>query len=570
MPSSEAATGSAATPRQHFAQLWQRLYGQHPVSWHALHAQVQPVPLLAASTPDWRPATDARAAWQRWHGPQLVRTAATLFSASQWPFYAVFERARVEVLASRELPGMASNLQHLQVLQPADSGLSALYALARAVLADDFVATADLQDAGDPAPPGSGWSAWWPGLCLALRRRPAPVPPSPSAIRRHLLAVRPLLEQGEAFAQALQPLVQRLADAAGHDSALRTRRTGGKAERLSEQARATQQRQGTGSAPPRAETPATTAYQVYSSEWDETGPASRWLEPEDRQRLDLLAGVDTRLHRELARRLQRQLQAFFQPVWLFEQEAGQLDSRRLARLASPAPVPRVFRQRETQRATHAAVTFLVDASGSMRGQRMQMAAAAVDFAVQALERCGVMCEVLAYTTRFGEHNPLRERWQAEGEPAAPGRLNALRHIVLKSASQPWQRMRPGLGLLLREGFGQDNIDGEALHWAATRLARLPAVQNKVLLVIADGLPYDEATVAANGRHYLDMHLRQVIARIEASPLRLAAVGIAHDVGRFYGNALSLYRVEEIAPVLFERLQELLTHPRALTQVGART
>lgn len=208
----------------------------------------------------------------------------------------------------------------------------------------------------------------------------------------------------------------------------------------------------------------------------------------------------------------------------------------------------------------ACVTLLVDQSGSMRGERQRMAALAIDLAVHSLEVCRVRCEVLGFTTRFGADNPVAQAWRKAGSPSAPGRLNALRHVVFKTPSQPWRRARPQLGLLLREAFGFENVDGEALHWAARRLAHRPEPR-KILVVLSDGAPYDAATAQANGREYLEHHLRAVIAELESSPIHLVAIGTGQEVGRYYRQAVTVRRPEAVAEVLFDRLGDLLTHGR---------
>jgi cobaltochelatase CobT len=198
----------------------------------------------------------------------------------------------------------------------------------------------------------------------------------------------------------------------------------------------------------------------------------------------------------------------------------------------------------------------------MRGARQQITAQAIDLAVHALEACQIRCEVLGFTTRFGAKNPIVDQWRRMGSPIEPGRLNALRHIVYKTPNQPWRGNRHQLGLLLREGFGHENIDGEALHWAACRLMRQPQPR-KILIVLSDGSPYDRSTALANGRTYLENHLREVITKIELSPIHLVALGASQDVGRFYRHALKLHQPESVAEVLFDQLAELLTRPTFL-------
>jgi len=189
------------------------------------------------------------------------------------------------------------------------------------------------------------------------------------------------------------------------------------------------------------------------------------------------------------------------------------------------------------------------------------AALAIDLAVHVLEISGIQCEVLGFTTRYGENNPVERRWQRSGRSGRPGRLNALRHIIFKSARQPWRRCRPHLGLLLRDGFGHENIDGESLHWAAQRLFSLD-VQRRILMVLSDGAPFDQATASANGREFLCDHLRTVVRRLDALPLHLLALGTGADVSRFYRQAVVLKDPEAVAETLFERLGDLLTSPKA--------
>ena len=236
-----------------------------------------------------------------------------------------------------------------------------------------------------------------------------------------------------------------------------------------------------------------------------------------------------------------------------------LDPRRLSRLLVPAGDQAVFRVEDESALPAACVTLLVDQSGSMHAQRRLMAALAIDLAVHSLELCNIRCEVLGFTTRFGEDNPLADHWRRQGAGAAPGRLNALRHIAYKRAEQPWRQARGQLGLMLRDGFGHENIDGESLHWAARRLLRRREPR-KLLIVLSDGAPYDSATAAANGRDYLERHLRQVIAGIEASPIQLLAIGAGQDVSRFYPHASVVRAAEQVPDILFDQLGGLLTAP----------
>ncbi|MBL8484849.1 MAG: cobaltochelatase subunit CobT, partial [Rhodocyclaceae bacterium] len=304
-------------------------------------------------------------------------------------------------------------------------------------------------------------------------------------------------------------------------------------------------------------------YKIYSRAADQEARAAHWLQAGDAARLAQLDAVDRRQARRLAHRLQRKLQASRLQQWCFEQEQGRLDSRRLAKLLTPGAAGRVFRVEQPAPLAEACVTLLVDHSASMSAERRLMAALAIDLAVHTLELCRIDCEVLGYTTRYGATNPLAARWQREAAGAAPGRLNAVRHIVHKTPQERWCRARRALGLLLNPAFGHENIDGEALYWAARRLLRQPQPR-KILLVLSDGSPYDAATAAANGRSFLERHLRAVIADIEAGPIRLAALGAGQEVSRFYAHAVTLRQPQAVAEQLFETLGDLLTGDRGAT------
>jgi cobaltochelatase CobT len=297
-------------------------------------------------------------------------------------------------------------------------------------------------------------------------------------------------------------------------------------------------------------------YAVFSRQWDTVQPAQYWLKPSDIEALKELHQLDQRRIKRLAHRLQRRLLAASQRRWLFDQEDGRLDNRRLARLLDDKPNQRVFRIEKEALMPEACVTLLVDQSGSMDIKRRQMAATAIELAVHTLENCKIRCEVLGFTTRYTADNPLFKRWQQLGKPEQPGRLNALQHIVYKTPEQPWRRTKQNLGLLLRQMPGHENIDGEALNWAANRLSRQPQ-QRKIMIVISDGAPYDKATTHANGREFLERHLRLVISDIEKSPISLAAIGTGQDVARFYNSAITVRSPEAVAETLFEKLGDLL-------------
>ena len=202
------------------------------------------------------------------------------------------------------------------------------------------------------------------------------------------------------------------------------------------------------------------------------------------------------------------------------------------------------------------VTLLLDNSGSMRGRPITVAAMSADILARTLERCGVKVEILGFTTRAWKGGRARERWLAEGKPEHPGRLNELRHIVYKTADMPYRRARRNLGLMLREGLLKENIDGEALLWAHERLLGRQE-QRRILMVISDGAPVDDSTLSVNSGNYLDQHLREVISWIEqASPIELVAIGIGHDVTRYYRRAVTIVDAEQLGGTMTDKLAEL--------------
>jgi cobaltochelatase CobT len=259
----------------------------------------------------------------------------------------------------------------------------------------------------------------------------------------------------------------------------------------------------------------------------------------------------------LAKRLKRVLLAKQLRVWRFDLAVGLLEGSRLAPFVASRGAARPFKQELESPFPSTAVTLLIDHSGSMRGRPMQIAAMTVEIFARVLERCAVRCEVLGFTTRDWDGGEPARQWASAGYPEHPGRLNALEHIVIKSADVPWRRARQGLGLFLHDERLKENIDGEALAWAHARLMTRPE-HRRILVVVSDGTPMDEATFAANGYEYLDNHLRSVVDAIETrSPVRLAAIGIGHDVSRFYRNATRIARIDDLGPALSDHLIALI-------------
>jgi cobaltochelatase CobT len=303
-----------------------------------------------------------------------------------------------------------------------------------------------------------------------------------------------------------------------------------------------------------------TGYRPYSLEFDEVVEADSLCDPDELTRLRHL--LDQQLAHmqgmiaKLANRLQRRLMAKQRRSWEFDREEGLLDSARLSRVVTNPMQPLSYKIEKDTEFRDTVVTLLIDNSGSMRGRPISVAAMSADILARTLERCNVKVEILGFTTRAWKGGQSRERWIAAGKQPGPGRLNDLRHIIYKAADAPWRRARRSLGLMLREGILKENIDGEALLWAHARLLGRPE-QRRILMVISDGAPVDDSTLSVNPGNYLERHLRQVIDWIErASPVQLTAIGIGHDVTRYYRRAVTIVDAEQLGGTVMEKLAEL--------------
>ena len=309
------------------------------------------------------------------------------------------------------------------------------------------------------------------------------------------------------------------------------------------------------------------AYRVFTTAYDEVVDAAELCDPNELERLrSLLDQQLTALSSVVARlanKLQRRLMAQQNRSWAFDLEEGVLDTARLTRIITDPTSPLSFKAESDSPFRDTVVTLLLDNSGSMRGRPIMVAAVCADILARTLERCGVKVEILGFTTRAWKGGQAREAWISAGKPANPGRLNDLRHIIYKSADAPWRRAKKNLGLMMREGLLKENIDGEALNWAHDRLLARPEAR-QILMVISDGSPVDDSTQSANAALYLDKHLRQVIAEIETrSPVELIAIGIGHDVTRWYRRAVTIVDVEQLGGVMIEKLAELFdAEPKA--------
>ena len=307
-------------------------------------------------------------------------------------------------------------------------------------------------------------------------------------------------------------------------------------------------------------------YKVFTRAYDEIVQAEDLCDTEELERLrsfldKQLAGLHGAVAR-LANRLQRRLLAQQNRDWDFDLEEGVIDAARLARVIVDPMHPLSYKQERDTKFRDTVVTLLLDNSGSMRGRPIMVAAFCADILARTLERCGVKVEILGFTTRAWKGGHAREEWLKALKPPLPGRLNDLRHIVYKSADAPWRRARRHLGLMMREGLLKENIDGEALAWAHQRLLARPE-QRRILMMISDGAPVDDSTLSVNSGSYLERHLRQVIEEIETrSPVELLAIGIGHDVTRYYRRAVTVTDAEELAGVMTEKLAELFDEDMA--------
>ncbi|WP_172299825.1 cobaltochelatase subunit CobT [Pseudoruegeria sp. HB172150] len=319
--------------------------------------------------------------------------------------------------------------------------------------------------------------------------------------------------------------------------------------------------------PPMPHSEADPDYKAFTTDHDEEIKAEDLAEPQELERLR--AYLDQQLEPlkgavgRLANKLQRRLQAQQNRAWEFDLEEGMLDAGRLARVVANPTTPLSFKIEKDTEFRDTVVTLLLDNSGSMRGRPISIAAICADVLARTLERCDVKVEILGFTTRAWKGGLSREDWLNAGRPQSPGRLNDLRHIIYKAADAPWRRSRDNLGLMMKEGLLKENIDGEALEWAHRRVAYRPEAR-KILMVISDGAPVDDSTLSVNPANYLEKHLRDVIAMVEKrKQVELIAIGIGHDVTRYYQRAVTITDVEQLAGAMTEQLASLFdSDPRA--------
>ena len=310
----------------------------------------------------------------------------------------------------------------------------------------------------------------------------------------------------------------------------------------------------------------TSRYHAYTTTHDEVIEADDLCDPDElirlRQQLDQQLSHLQGVVSKLANRLQRRLLAQQQRAWEFDIEEGILDAARLSRIITNPMLALTYKREREADFRDTVVSLLIDTSGSMRGRPITVAAMCSDILARTLERCAVKTEILGFTTRAWKGGQSREKWVQDGKPRNPGRLNDLRHVVYKAADAPWRRARKNLGLMLREGLLKENIDGEALEWAYKRLRTRPE-HRRILMVISDGAPVDDSTLSVNPGNYLERHLRKVIADIEGrGDVELIAIGIGHDVTRYYRRAVTIVDAEELGGTMMKKLAELFDEDAA--------
>ncbi|MDA9094315.1 cobalt chelatase [Gammaproteobacteria bacterium] len=301
-------------------------------------------------------------------------------------------------------------------------------------------------------------------------------------------------------------------------------------------------------------------YSIYTNKFDEVIEAKDLSTREEalrlRNQLDHLIKPHLTTIGKLANRLQRLLLSKQNTSWNFNLEEGVLDTARLSRVVTEPGAPLSFKEESEKEFKNTVVTLLIDSSGSMRGRSISLAAICADIIGSTLERCSIKTEVLGFTTKNWKGGESKKLWQVQGSPVSPGRLNDIRHIIFKNADNSWRRARKYFGVMLREGLLKENIDGEALSWSFQRLLKRPE-ERKILIVVSDGAPVDDSTLSTNHSLFLDDHLRTIISSIEeGSKIELLAIGIGHDVSKYYKRAITIHRAEELGEVLLQELSEL--------------
>jgi cobaltochelatase CobT len=465
----------------------------------------------------------------------------------------VLEGARCEALGVLRMPGILPNLAAAMAGRLDDLGLLRAHLAAQVPLVEalPMVALDALLDHAEPLL-DSGAMEMWHRFARAR-------------FGRALAALRPHLDDQAAYAAATGPVLDAIFDAMRWDRAdpaAAPERRAAAAARLpvgteiapGEDAGG-EEDAGRGEAPGGG-ADAAAGYHRFSTAFDRIVPASALATPEElaalRRRLDASVAVTRAAAARLAHRLQRQLQAERLSAWSFDQEEGMLDTSRLDRVVTDPGAALSFKRERVAAERDTVVTLLIDNSGSMRGRPIALAAMGADLAARALERCGIALEVLGFTTAGWKGGETARRWAEAGRPPHPGRICDLLHIVYKSADQPYRQAREPMALMLRDGLLRENVDGEALLWAAGRLRARPE-RRRLLLVVSDGAPSDRATLDANDPRYLERHLREVARLLPARRIEVSAIGIGHPVDRVFPDAVVVAGPEGLAPALLSQL-----------------
>ncbi len=581
-------------------------YANEPPALQGARVQLPSPPRNPSATDlgQLRGAADSFAVRLRHHDPK-VHAQASPQSAEARAAFDACEQARVEALGARRMAGLAGNLDHWMTRELAQSGFDRVEKREEAPLALALRLLLRERMSGRALPPTAKHVADLWRAAIEERAGPAVAALVRAASNQEEfgIAARKVLadlgiEEERANTRRPEPSPQDDQDdtsedsndpggepgessgesasfSSGEDAQPAEVQEGTQTEATSDTAGVGAEQPGGGS---RQEWPTfpplghnEPPYQAHTTEFDEIVDATELADPEELTRLR--TNLDQQLHQfqniigRLANRLQRLLLAKQTRSWDFDLDEGVIDAARLARIVANPENPLSYMQEKETDFRDTVVTLLLDNSGSMRGRPITVAAMCADILSRTLERCGVKTEILGFTTRAWKGGHSRDRWVAEGKPANPGRLNDLRHIIYKSADEPLRRARRKLGLMLKEGLLKENIDGEALQWAHNRLMTRPE-ERRILMVISDGAPVDDSTLSANAGHYLDHHLRQIIDWIETrSPVELVAIGIGHDVTRYYRRAVTIVDTEQLGGAMMDQLAELFNERPAPRRRG---
>ena len=512
------------------------------------------------------------------HSDARLHESGTPAGKMAGKLYSMLEQCRVEAVGSRHMAGVAENIRALQDWRLRDAGIHRLPEALNGNRIEAVVLVARHR-LGAPLPRAAaealeqGYPDWMTPRIVEHLEALASVRHDQAAFAARSARLIEALQLSTGEPQVRREESARLEQARDDRSARRTRADDVPRWDPTRGDLALRKRQVIERFPSEDDAGESAPYRVHTSEFDEVVDAGELCDPgrlaQLRQRLDAKIPGELYAVTRQAHRLQRYLMARQTREWQFDLEEGLLDASRLTRVIVNPLESLAYKQETETRFIDTAVTLLIDNSGSMRGEPITMAAVCAEILGKTLERCGVKSEILGFTTRKWRGGRARNAWLAAGRPERPGRLNELRHIIYKRAEVPWRRARQNLGLMLGEDLLKENIDGEALLWAHQRLLARPEPR-RILMVVSDGAPVDDATMAANGNEYLERHLHAVIGWIEArSPVQLLAIGIGHDVTRYYSRAIELQRPEDLGGTMISRLLAVLEETERSARDGRR-